>query len=59
LVVKPGLSVVRNAAACIGNKGGCGNAVPVQDGLVGSHVAVTTDGAGKVYFSVGAIVYRI
>jgi hypothetical protein len=54
-----GLSVVRNATACIGNKGGCGNAAPVQDGLAGSaHVAVTTDGASKVYFSAGATVYR-
>ncbi len=54
-----GLSVVRNAATCIGNKGGCGNALPVQDGFVGSnHAALTTDGAGKVYFSTGATVYR-
>ncbi|MGA7409689.1 MAG: hypothetical protein WBW33_04340 [Bryobacteraceae bacterium] len=54
-----GLSVVRSAAACIGNKGGCGNAVTVQDGLAGSaHVAVTTDGASKVYFSAGATVCR-
>jgi hypothetical protein len=54
-----GLSVVRNAAACIDNQGGCGNTVLVQDGHTGAaHVAVTTDGAGKVYFSVGATVYR-
>ena len=54
-----GLSVVHNAAACIGNKGGCGNAVLIQDGFAGAaHVAVTTDGAGKVYFSVAAAVYR-
>ena len=54
-----GLSVVRNAAACIGNQGGCGNAVLVQDGFAGAnHVALTTDGAGKIYFSTGATVYR-
>ena len=54
-----GLSVVRNAAACVGNKGGCGNAVAVQDGFAGvAHVAVTTDGASKVYLSVAATVYR-
>lgn len=52
-----GLSVVRNAAACIGNAGGCGNAVPR---ITGSIVAVTADGAGKVYFSANAAgtVYR-
>jgi|HubBroStandDraft_6_1064221.scaffolds.fasta_scaffold402839_1 hypothetical protein len=36
-------------AACIGNKGGCGNAVLWQDGFGGAnHAALTTDGAGKV-----------
>jgi hypothetical protein len=54
-----GLSVVHNAAACVGNQGGCGNAVLVQDGHTGaSHVAVTTDGSSKVYFSTGGTVYR-
>ena len=53
------LAVVRNAASCVNNAGGCGNAVPVQDGLVGAaHVALTTDGAGKVYFSANASVFR-
>jgi hypothetical protein len=46
-----GLSVVRNATACIGNAGGCGNAV---QRLAGAAVAVTTDGVGKVYFSANA-----
>jgi hypothetical protein len=52
-----GLAVVRNATTCIGNAGGCGNAVPR---LTGATVAVTTDSAGKVYFSVnaGGTVYR-
>jgi hypothetical protein len=54
-----GLAVVHNATACLNNSGGCGNAVPVQDGLAGlAHVALTTDGAGKVYFSAGGSVYR-
>jgi hypothetical protein len=52
-----GLSVVRNATACLGNAGGCGNAV---QRLAGATVAVTTDGVGKVYFSANAAgtVYR-
>jgi hypothetical protein len=56
-----GLGVVRSVGACIGNQGGCGNAVPVQDGFTGAaHVGVATDGAGKVYFSVNGVgaVYR-
>jgi hypothetical protein len=56
-----GLAVVRNAGACIVNLGGCGNAVPVQDGFTGAgHVGSATDGAGKVYFSVNGAgaVYR-
>jgi ligand-binding sensor domain-containing protein len=52
-----GLSVVRNATTCIGNAGGCGNAV---QRLAGATVAVTTDGVGRVYFSANAAgtVYR-
>ena len=52
-----GLSVVRNATACIGNAGGCGNAV---QRLPGATVAVTTDSVGKLYFSSNAAgtVYR-
>lgn len=52
-----GLSVVRNATTCVGNAGGCGNAVLR---LTGATVAVTTDGVGKVYFSAnaGGTVYR-
>ncbi len=52
-----GLSVVRNATTCIGNAGGCGNAV---QHLAGATVAVTTDGVGKVYFSANGsgTVYR-
>lgn len=52
-----GISVVRNATTCIGNAGGCGNAV---QRLAGATVAVTTDGAGKIYFSAnaGGTVYR-
>ncbi|HJZ96481.1 MAG TPA: hypothetical protein VKE70_08235, partial [Candidatus Solibacter sp.] len=54
-----GLAVVHNAAACFNNSDGCGNAVPVPDGLAGvAHVALTTDGAGKVYFSANGSVYR-
>jgi len=56
-----GLAVIHNVGACIGNQGGCGNAVPVQDGFTGAtHVGVATDGAGKVYFSVNGAgaVYR-
>jgi hypothetical protein len=47
-----GLAVVHNAATCINNQGGCGNAVLLQDGFVGSaHVAVASDGS-RLYFSV-------
>jgi len=55
-----GLAVVRNAGACIGNAGGCGNAVPVLDGFVGaSHVGLAADGVSRLYFSVnGAGVFR-
>ncbi len=54
-----GLSVVRNVATCIGNQGGCGNAVVVQDGHVGAaHVALTSDGASKLYFSAVGSVFR-
>jgi len=50
-----GLAVVRNAGACIGNAGGCGNAVTVADGFVGAtHVGLASDGASKLYFSVNA-----
>jgi hypothetical protein len=53
LATDQGLDVIRNVANCINNSGGCGNAVQVQDGFSGStHVSVTTDGAGKVYFAV-------
>jgi hypothetical protein len=54
-----GLAVVHNATTCLNNSGGCGNAVPVPDGFAGSaHVGLTTDGAGKVYFSVNGSVFR-
>lgn len=54
-----GLAVVHNAANCLGNQNGCGNAVPVQDGFAGSaHVALTSDGVGKLYFSVNGSVHR-
>ena len=55
-----GLAVVRNAGACLGNAGGCGNAVPVQDGFIGAtHVGLASDGVSKLYFSVnGAGVFR-
>jgi hypothetical protein len=61
VVTDQGLAVVRNAGTCIGNQGGCGNAVLVQDGFTGAaHVGIATDGAGKVYFSVdgAGAVYR-
>jgi hypothetical protein len=59
LATDQGLGVVRNAGACIGNQGGCGNAVLVQDGHAGAaHVSLTTDGSSKVYFATGATVYR-
>ena len=55
-----GLAVVRNAGACFGNAGGCGNAVPVQDGFAGTaHVGLASDGVSKLYFSVnGSGVFR-
>lgn len=54
-----GLAVVRKATTCINNTGGCGNAVPVEDGFAGTaHVGLTTDGASKVYFSVRGSVFR-
>jgi hypothetical protein len=55
-----GLAVVRNAGACFGNAGGCGNAVPVQDGFAGAaHVGLASDGVSKLYVSVdGAGVFR-
>jgi ligand-binding sensor domain-containing protein len=55
-----GLAVVRNAGACVGNAGGCGNAALVQDGFAGaSHVGLASDGAARLYFSVnGAGVFR-
>ena len=54
-----GLAVVHSAATCIGNANGCGNAVPVIDGLGNvAHVGLTTDGAGKVYFSAAGAVFR-
>jgi hypothetical protein len=59
LATDQGLAVIHNATTCINNSGGCGNAAPVQDGLAGAaHVALTTDGASKVYFSVNGSVYR-
>jgi hypothetical protein len=61
LATDQGLDVIHNAVNCINNIGGCGNAVRVQDGFSGSaHVGLTTDGAGKVYFSLGPAgsVYR-
>lgn len=54
-----GLALVRNAANCTGNQGGCGNAVLVQDGNAGApHVALTSDGVGKLYLSVKGSVLR-
>ena len=54
-----GLAVVKNATACNNNQGGCGNAVPVADGFAGvSHVALTSDGVSRLYFSVNASVER-
>ena len=54
-----GLAVVHNAGACVNNAGGCGNAVPIADGLAGAaHVGLTTDGASKVYFSANGAVFR-
>ena len=61
LATDQGMSLVRNAAACIGNAGGCGNAVPVQDGFGGAaHIGLAADGVSKLYFSVnGAGVFRL
>jgi hypothetical protein len=54
-----GLAVVHNAAACLNNQNGCGNAVLVADGHTGvTHDGVTTDGASKVYFSAAGAVFR-
>ena len=53
------LAVVHNAAACLNNQNGCGNAVIVADGHAGAtHNGVTTDGAGKVYFCAAGSVFR-
>jgi hypothetical protein len=47
-----GLAVVKNAASCNYNQGGCGNAVFVADGFIGSsHVGLTSDGVSRLYFS--------
>ena len=54
-----GLAVIHNAGTCLNNSGGCGNAVPVPDGLAGAaHVGLAADGAGKVYFSANGSVHR-
>jgi hypothetical protein len=54
-----GLAVVKNAPACINNQGGCGNAVPVAGGFIGSnHVALTSDRVSRLYFSVNGSVER-
>jgi hypothetical protein len=54
-----GLAILRNAATCLDNAGGCGDAVLVKDGFAGTaHVGLTTDGASKVYFSVAGLVFR-
>jgi hypothetical protein len=54
-----GLAVVKNAPACINNQGGCGNAVTVGDGFIGSnHVALTSDHVSQLYFSVNGSVQR-
>ncbi len=54
-----GLAVIHNATTCLNNSGGCGNAVPVSDGFAGTpHVALTTDGVNRVYFSANGSVYR-
>jgi hypothetical protein len=54
-----GLAMVRNVANCINNQGGCGNAVTVQDGHVGTaHVGLTSDGASRLYFSAAGTVFR-
>lgn len=59
LATDQGLNIVRNASTCLNNSGGCGNALLVADGLAGvPHVGLTTDGAGKVYFSANGSVYR-
>jgi hypothetical protein len=54
-----GLAVVHNAAACLNNQNGCGNAVIVADGHVGAiHNGLATDGAGRLYFSAAGAVFR-
>ena len=54
-----GLGVIHNAAECIGNQSGCGNAIAVADGFTRTaHVALATDGATKVYFSAAGAVFR-
>jgi len=54
-----GLAVVRNAPTCNNNQNGCGNAVPVADGFTGTnHVALTSDGVSRLYFSVNGSVER-
>jgi hypothetical protein len=54
-----GLAVIHNVTTCINNQGGCGNAVVVQDGHVGTaHVGLTSDGASRLYFSASGSVFR-
>jgi hypothetical protein len=54
-----GLAVIHNVTSCINNQGGCGNAVVVQDGHVGTaHVGLTSDGASRLYFSAAGSVFR-
>jgi hypothetical protein len=59
VVTDQGLAIVRNAATCLNNAGGCGNAVLVKDGFAGTaHVGLATDGASKVYFFAAGSVFR-
>jgi hypothetical protein len=54
-----GLARVRNVTACSNNQGGCGNAVPFNDGLQGqNHSGITTDGVDNLYMTVGSSVYQ-
>jgi hypothetical protein len=56
MATEQGLAIVPNAAACIGNQGGCGNAVFVQDGFTGAaHVGLASDNSGKLYVSVNGV----
>jgi len=54
-----GLARIRNVTSCSNNQNGCGNAVAVDDGLLGQvHTGIASDGGDNLYLTVGTSVYR-